>query len=450
MTSLRGVAGRALLSGALLCAAGCATYSDRMESVRVATSDGDYRGGVEQIDDLLDVKDAELPDDWGGEQGLLVLERATLEQALEEWELSARDLGYADKELEYLDIAGDTAGTIGKYMFSDSATKFKTSPTEKLSLNAVNMLNYLALGDLAGARVEAKRFTVMRNYLVDFDEEHAHGPMGSYLAGFVYEQLGESGSALRYYDEALAFRRLDSLREPVQRLAKRNPYRGEHLTELLEDGAALPASPDPAGNLLVVVAVGRVPHKVPERMPIGLAVGIAGTWISGNAEVLERSALKYVVYPELVDSESGIQGVSATVDGEAVSLELVADLGKEVRSEYEAIKPKIIGAAISRMIVRAAAAEGAREAGRSAGGSGGDVLGTIFALITEGLMVAADKPDTRSWELLPDRVYAYRRRVSPGRREVSVQLGGSIPEVRRVDVDIPTDGYAIVVVTAPR
>ena len=80
----------------------------------------------------------------------MILERATMLQALGLYQLSARDFEAADKSLELLDIARDGAGKLGKYIYSDSATKYKTSPTEKLSLNAMNMCNYLARGDLDG------------------------------------------------------------------------------------------------------------------------------------------------------------------------------------------------------------------------------------------------------------------------------------------------------------
>ena len=76
-------------------------------------------------------------------------------------------------------------------------SKYSASPTEKLSLNSYNMLNYLADGDLAGARVEARRFTVMRTYLEDYDDKHVYGTLGSYLAGFTMEKLGEASSAMR-------------------------------------------------------------------------------------------------------------------------------------------------------------------------------------------------------------------------------------------------------------
>src|SRR5688500_8561092 len=157
---------------------------------------GDVAGGVKELNRFLKVRKSEdLPTKWKKDFQLVVLERATMLQALGLYQLSSRDFGVADKELELLDIARDGAGKLGKYVYSDSATKYKTSPTEKLSLNAMNMCNYLARGDLSGAKIEAKRFTVMRNYLRDYDPEHEHAAFGSYLAGFVYEQLGDADEA---------------------------------------------------------------------------------------------------------------------------------------------------------------------------------------------------------------------------------------------------------------
>src|SRR5262249_33469544 len=102
-----------------------------------------------------------------------------------------------------------------------------------LALNAMNMCNYLALGDLAGAKIEAKRFTVMRKYLSDYDPEHGHAAFGSYLAGFIYEQLGDANEALRYYEEALQDQELASLRGPIEALAKKGSYGGERIEDYL-------------------------------------------------------------------------------------------------------------------------------------------------------------------------------------------------------------------------
>ena len=103
-------------------------------------------------------------------------------------------------------------------------------------------------------------------------------------------------------------------------------------------------------------------------MPIGAAIGLAHAYVTGDSRVLERSALKMVVYPELVPSGSAFETAELRVDGQAVGLEIASDIQTEVITEYEEMKPKIIGAAISRLIVRAAVAEGAR--GRQQRGEG--------------------------------------------------------------------------------
>jgi hypothetical protein len=428
-----------------LVAPGCATYSDRMQNARSSVSGGDYAGGIAELDAFLDVDDsARLPDSFSSDTALALLERATLKQATGTWASSARDFQAADKELELLDIAGDAAGEIGRYVFSDSAVKYRSSPTEKLSLNGFNMLNYLVQGDLAGSRVEARRFTVMQRYLDEYDPGVAHAAFGSYLAGFTHERLGQYNAAMRYYDEALQQRPFESLRGPVSRLARLTSYRGRRIADFLASGRADAPADDDRGELLVVVSVGRVPHKVPERMPLGAAIGIAGTYITGDLAVLGYTATKVVVYPELVPSESIIRGADVRVDGQPVPVELASDIGTEIAREYEAIKPRIIGAAISRMIVRAAAAEGMRRAGQEES----EGLGWVLALFTEAALVALDKPDTRSWIFLPERVYVHRSRVAAGKHEITIGLGGA--GTRTETVEIEKGGFATVVVTAPR
>ncbi|MCA9636782.1 MAG: hypothetical protein KC420_12205 [Myxococcales bacterium] len=445
----------AALTASGAASAACATYSDRTEAARAAVSAGDLQGGEKAVNKLLKVKRSDdLPTKWGSETGLTVLERAMILHALGLYKLSARDLQAAEKQLELLDIARDGAGQIGKYVFSDSATKYKAPPSEKLTLNAINMINYLALGDLSGARVEAKRFTVMRRYFADYDPEHAHGAFGSYLAGFVHERLREDESAIRYYEEALQERGFEHLRAPITRLAARTGFTGPRVRDFL--GETPDASPGaaqakpPEAEILVVVNVGRVPYKVPERIPIGAAIGLAHTYITGDTRVLEHSAFKVVVYPELAPSGAPFEQAKLTVDGQEVALELATNLEADVVAEYEALRPKIIGAAISRLIVRAIAAEGARAAGKQSKESP-NLVGFLAAAAVEGAMVAADRPDTRSWTLLPARVYLARIPVRAGHHTLTVDLQGpGGRERRKAEIDVPAAGFAVLDVTSLR
>ena len=458
----------------------CATYSDKTEAARAALERGDYPGSIKQWNKILEVHDADaLPSEWKKEHALVVLERGMVLQAMQEYQSSAKSLGAAEKQLEFLDIARDGAGKLGKYVYSDSATKYKTSPTEKLSLNAINLVNYLAQGDLGGAKVEAKRFTVMRTYLRDFDPEHEHGAFGSYLAGFVHERLGNYDEALRYYDEALQQRELPGLAPAIQRCAVKGSYRTERLDRYL-GGAPLPAPPTeaapsgdvqsddvpqgtseptpapipvpaaaPAGaaEVFVIIKTGRVPYKVPRRIPIGAAIGLAGAYVTGDTTLLEHSAMKVVVFPDLEPAGNLFEDAAWSIDGQPIQLDLVSDLGAEITHEFEQIKPKIIGSAITRMIVRAAAAEGARAAGNQANGA----VGLIGALALEATLVAVDKPDTRSWTLLPDRVFIGRAMVPAGEHGVDIVVFGNGGEERRsMQVNVGEGGYVVLDVTTLR
>lgn len=528
----------------------CATYSDKTEAARSALRRGDYDGSIKQLNGILKVRKADdLPAKWKKNFALVVLERAMVLQAKGDYELSARDFSAAEKELEFLDIQRDGAGKVGKYIYSDSATVYKTSPTEKLSLNAINMLNYLARGDLSGAKVEARRFTTMRDYFRDYDPEHEHGAFGSYLAGFVYEREGNADEALRYYDEALQERDFGSLAAPIRRLAKRGSFRGERIRDYLPSDTPLtrpePAKPAPAtkpstpstpattsptptatpdpsaatdgaapststpepsepsepsdsdapstddversrpdvplqkpepppglamvassaqrwdsvaaapsgppAEILVVAKVGRVPYKIPKRIPIGAAIGIAGAFVTGDTTLLEYGMFKVVTYPELVSAENLFVDADMRIDGQRVPMEKASDLGAEIIAEYDELRPKIIGAALTRMIARAAAAEGARAAGKQAKGGAGGIVGFLAAAAVEGTLVALDKPDTRSWSTLPGHVYVGRLVVPPGAHRVEVTAyGPGGKSVTTTDVKVPSGGWIVLDVTTLR
>ncbi|MEX1362348.1 MAG: hypothetical protein AB1Z98_04435 [Nannocystaceae bacterium] len=516
---LRNVARRARVAGALALAASvtasCATYSDKTEEARAALLRGDYEGSVKQLDKILKVRSFdEMPSEWKKNFALVVLERAMVLQAMREYSSSAKNFIAADKELELLDIARDGAGKLGKYVYSDSATKYKTSPVEKLSLNAMNMINYLVRGDLSGAKVEAKRFTVMRTYMRDYKPDVEHGAFGSYLAGFVNERLGNADEALRYYDEALQERDFGSLREPIERLAARGSYRGERIKDYLPTGGTgaatkpepepppvqkpavkvEPEAPPPASDsppepepppvqspapptgvlsspvagtspwvvaapgrtpteILVVAKTGRVPYKVPERIPIGAAIGLAGAYVTGDTTLLEYGMFKVVVYPELAKPNNMFVDAELRVDGTLVAMDEATNLGGEIIAEYEEIKPKIIGAALTRMIVRAAAAEGARAGGNAAAEDSGaaGLVGFLAAAAIEGTLVALDKPDTRSWSTLPDRVHIGRAVVPPGAHTVEVTVFGPGGKERHTtEVQVQEGGFTVVDVTTLR
>jgi hypothetical protein len=418
-------------SAALLCCAalavGCATYSDKLRAAHDAASRDDWPGAEQQINRMIGVESRdELPEIWNSERSLAVLERSVVLMAQSAWRESSRDLSAAESELELLDLKLDTVGKIGAYVYSDSAAEYRAPPVELTSLNAINMLNYLAMSDLSGAAVEARRYQVMRDYLDTLGDAEPRARLGAYLAGFVFERLGEADRALRYYEDAASERKLASLDAALARRGR-------------------PAS----GEVLVVLAGGRAPYKVPKRIPVGAAIGIAGTFITGDPRVLQHSIFKVVVYPELEAAPSEVSGGRVRIGDREFETELVSDVAADVTKEYDAIKPRIIGAALTRMIARALVSEGTIAAGRQAGGAG-ELVGILAALRTEAALLGLDKPDTRSWTFLPARVWAARVPVAAGAHDVVVEVEGSRTVERRIPVEVAPGGCAVVVVAVPR
>lgn len=458
---------RSILTIGLLFLTGCATYSDRNLAARQDLRRGDFGGAERKLNGLLGVESSrDLPRGFGSETALTLLERATVLQAMGEYRLSARDFTAAEKELEFLDIANDTVGEIGKYIFSDDSTKYKTSPTEKLHLNALNMINYLALGELEGARVEARRFQVMRKYLSDYFPDEPHGAFGSYLAGYVFEKSGEAETALRHYDEVLSQVDAPSLEGPIRRLAARTSYRTPRIEAVLARGTMPASHREEAvsfegalatyhegsashleeGEILVIVKTGTVPVKQAARIPIGAALGLASNYVSGDTKLLEYGLFKVVSYPELIPHQNVFTGGTLRVGERAAPLSTLTEVSQEIVSEYEKVKPKIVGAALTRMIVRAASAETARAAGNRQSSA----LGFLAAALVEGTLVAMDKPDTRSWTMLPARVQIARVQVPAGVHEVRVDLRGrSFGSLSR-QVEVPPGGFAVVDFTTLR
>jgi hypothetical protein len=445
MSALVGLVVAAALSG-------CASHSERLWPVRSAIDAGDTRGAIRLLDKQMAVQaEGDLPADLGSDNALFVLDRATLQQSVARFEPSQRDFEAADKAIDMLDLAHDAADSIGQYVFSGSSGKYQAPPYEKLLINTLDMLNYLELRDLDGARVEARRLAVMQRYVADelHEGDNAVLGLGGLLAGLTFEKSGQIDEALRWYDQALEFAGFDALKDSVRSMMPRGHYRSPRLTGIEKIAApSLPSLEDSGdGEILVVLGYGRVPHKIAQRIPLGLAL----TWHAnelghGDAERANRLAAEGVVtwvsFPTLGPERAGLEAPSCTLDGAALPLEQAVDVTSQVRAEWKKIEGKIIVSAITRLIARTAAGA---VVGASAGRN--DLLGALLSIGTQATLAALDTPDTRSWETLPARVAIARVRVPAGKHAVRLEARGT---VRTVDLEVEKGGWTVVSLMALR
>ena len=424
-----------LVAASIASTAGCKTFVDQTLRTRTALDVNALEEALGASNAALGVRNADqTPSPLKRNDALLLLDRAMVLQALADYSASSRDFGVADKAIEILDFDRSTADDINRYLFSDSAGPYKARPYEKLLLNSLNMINYLARHDLEGAKVEARRFAVMRDYLASEadggrKELGQAGAPGSYLAGYAFEKAGNSEEALRYYDEALQSAAFESLAWPVKRLMRLSGYR----TPRLESAARTIVGPSPSseatvdGELLVLVHYGRIPAMVARRVPIGVALAIAAVFLPPGTEQQARrlagqGLVTWVNYPELGPAAEHYTDPVITVDGAARRVEPVANVDAVVQQAWNESRGRVMAAAVIRMVARAAIGAGVGIATGKASDRGD--LGVLAALLAQGAMVAADKPDTRSWATLPARISLVRMRLPPGTHRVEIKVSG--------------------------
>jgi len=429
---------------------GCAGHADKTMAARSALDHGDPNGALKALNEVLDVKsEKDLPEKVAGDNALFLLDRAMVLQELDHYPLSSRDLEIADKQIEVLDLSANAAADIGRYIFSDDTGPYKAPAYEKLMINTMNMMNYLARSDLNGARVEARRLAVMQKFTHDKGDaaQSLLGP-GSYLAGFVFEKSGKPEDALRYYDEALAYGQYQSLAEPIRRLSQQAGYSSPRFRELLGKVPApeptTDAPSDDDAELLVIVNFGRVPAKIAKRVPIGLALTYASAFMSpASAAQANQLALQglvtWVNYPELGEPRSSYGRPTFMLDGQWARLEGMLAVDQEAKRAWERARGAIVASAITRMITRVVAGQATKAA------AGGDTLGTLLSLGIQATLTATDTPDTRNWSTLPARIAFGRVRIKAGSHTIALTAPGGN---KKQTVTVPAGGWAVVCLTA--
>jgi hypothetical protein len=435
---------------------GCGGHTARTLEMRTALDEGLPHKAIDSLNDELDVKTSkELPKDIQGDNALLVLDRASIQQSIAAFGDSSKDFEASDKAIDMLDLAHNAGDTIGEYVFSGASGKYQAPPYEKLLINTLNMISFLELQDLTGAKVEARRLATMQKYVSDQlnEPKNAVLGLGGFLAGLAFEKSGDTEQALRYYDQALGFDGFDSLRDPIRLLLPASPMRTPRLTEIENDKSVPPKSLEDSneGELILVVGYGRVPHKLSNRIPIGLALTLFASDINPNDaaaanKLAAEGLVTWVNFPTLGPEQGDYANPSCTVDSQVIGLGSTTNVSHEVRTEWHKIEGKIVASAITRTIARLAVGEGIQTATGRGNGTVG-VIGFIASLGTQATLAALDTPDTRSWETLPARVAVARIRIPAGRHTIRLDARG----VSRTQViDVPKGGWRVVSLMALR
>lgn len=407
-------------------------YTSRMTSVLDAIDNGDYQLALTSITELIE-RGAAGKNPEAKNLTLLLLERASIYQALGDYERAVQDFNDADQMLELLDLTPQGARDAARFLFNDSATVYHSPIYEKLMVNVSALASYLSLGNIQAANVEARRIIVLGEYFEGAGYETHPALATAYtLAGIAAEFGGQTDTARRFYQDSLEIADTDIARQSLAQL------QGE-----IEA---------PAQEAVVIILAGTGPIKRPERFPLGVALGWVNdsfplgdneTEIVGGLSAEELAT--WVNYPVLERRDPLFTDFEARAAATSTTIPLMSDVAAFAEAQWEQMRPAIAGAAISRALTRIVARTALQESGQAAGGIGGALL-RIGGLATQASMQAADIPDTRAWNTMPGQIYVARLPVSTGSGQITITGTGPGGVIQQsFDTQVEENGATFIV-----
>jgi hypothetical protein len=373
-------------------------------------------------------------------------------------------LDWAEQEAERRYTRSVTRGLLSLGV-NDEVLAYTPTPSELRMIPFYRMLNHLALDDLEGAAVEARK--AGDRIAGDRSGHRRCGADGmlAYLAGVVQSTVGDRNDAL------VSFRRAEAAFDgcgpdavvSAPRSLGSDLYRAARavgVAEVADSAAARYAIDDDGvdrsgGDVLLVIQEGFVAHRASEALHVPIfpdeveamkqegtpeaaavaaliaervlenayqreAYGYAASdlrlmrWASaaGGAYVL-RLAWPVVVHEPLIP-----RAVRVFADDSLVAVSTVGEISPLVARDLDAQRSAMVGRLIARAFVRFGMLRALEDQAE-------DRISELAAFITGRLANLAanqlETADTRSWSLLPDRISLARLRLPTGTYRLRIE-----------------------------
>ena len=324
-------------------------------------------------------------------------------------------------------------GAVGAALISERLKNYEGQDYEKVWLTTRLAMNRVAVGDFENARVDIKRTHEREAIIAEFRsketlaaEEEAkskgaaaggkelngypvetlndpevlalkngyQNALSHYLAGFMYEVLGESGLAAPGYRKAIELKpETGVLEEGLRGLDNRTSFTWKRRQRMTD--------------VLFVVEAGDAPARKPKafQLPVPTGRGMVLTSIS---------------YPVIEPSKDPLL-TTLSAAGTDLKLEKVVDVNVMARRALKDEMPGMVLRGVTRAIAKGVMQNELQKPGGLVGG----LIGAVASAATE---VA----DDRMWRMLPGRVYIARGYLPPGEHVVTVN-GRALPDPVKID-----------------
>jgi hypothetical protein len=436
---------RALLSAFVLalCLMGCAavrSYDRELQSTLDYARNGNVDAAIRTLESNNRLPDKDL---------LYYLELGMLERLGERYLESQKAWMAANARVQVRDSLADAASLLrdgSSYLINDKLRSYEGHDYEKVMLLTYIALNHLALGEYENARVAIKQthelealiaerrarqiaeveeqakkhgartsFKELNGYpvqTIDNPEVNAlknsyQSALAHYLAGFIYEALGEPSLA------APGYRLANELRPGMPLL--------EEALRGLERRVAAPAGG--MTDVLFVVASGTAPALRSHQFNLFVPVK-------------DRVVLLPVSFPVLAPSAwTPPPGAIRVDDATPLPLATITSIDLMARRQLKDDMPAIM----LRTAIRAAASAALQYQAQKKASDKRDGAAAAAAIVTIGSALLASADD-RTWRTLPSEISIARARVPAGVHSVTVQTAQG-PRSARVEV---SGRYAVI------
>ena len=366
---------------------GCATYSAGFSKVESATAMRDIHGAIKTLDEL---------NLTGADEALHHLNKGTLLRLQANYADSNKHFDAAKDMSEKLNAVSVTE-QLASVSVNDTLKAYEGLPSEQLMVYSFKALNYLQMGDIDAAAVEARQFDVKQGLIANKNSnaKYLSGAFVRYLNGMVYEAAGERDSARiemqkaadGYKAQNSGFGVPPSLLADLKRLKEGKPASSE-VVFILENGL---------GPSLDEVTI-RVPNPNPQ----------------------DGSALLSLSVPKFSRRLVPVSRVVLSANTHSTTAEVVEDVNDIAEKSLNDRLPAITARAVARLVVKNIAAKQVKKNSSQLGAFG--LLANIAADVGTAV---SERADTRTWSLLPGVINMARLSLPAGKHNLTATYYGT-------------------------
>lgn len=413
----------ALLLGSLALS-GCATHSDSFYKIERDLATRRYTDALARIEEQADSRTDRV---------LYLLDRGMVLRMQRDYVASNVALEAAKSEMERL-YAESLSENALSFIVNDATTSYAGDDYEQVLVHLYLALNYLELGQLDEARVEALQVDIKLREIAESvpDSKFTEDALSRYLTGLIYEELGEWSDAMIAYRKAYqAYEQYgvhygvampEMLKHDLLRLTKRLGLKKEEARYRKEFGIKtdqVPVqSPAQMGELVFVLNNGLAPIK---RERVVAATGPGSSVVIGaTSEGHVRPVAIRIALPYYESRHNNVRKARISIDRQQADTQLMENIDAIARASLDARMPAITARSIGRAMSKVAIQRSVDRAGRN--GDNDLAVELLGSLAVRVAAIVTERADTRSWLTLPADIQLARVAMPPGSYTVTVAL----------------------------